>query len=151
METEKVHNLFGVNVTLQMTCMLKPTMLEPSEVKKVRRKSSTTAVVPRLTNTWNKYQTDEPEGFYDILSNDEEILKVVVTVMNGLSMITTELQKYLSYWEKYKSLWELDKDNFIRKYAKQNRPLSQYDIDIQRYKDVQDEVQGEEQNSSFPS
>ena len=67
---------------------------------------------------------------YMVGYNDEEILKVVVTVMNGLSMITTELQKYLSYWEKYKSLWELDKDNFIRKYAKQNRPLSQYDIDI---------------------
>ena len=65
-------------------------------------------------------------------------MKVVVTVMNGLSMITTDLQKYLSYWEKYKSLWELDKDNFIRKYAKQNRPLSQFDIDIQRYRDVQE-------------
>ena len=29
---------------------------------------------------------------------------------------------------------------FVRKYAKQNRPLSQYDIDIQRYRDVQEET-----------
>ena len=55
----------------------------------------------------------------------------------------------MSYWEKYKSLWELDKDNFIRKYVKQNRPLSQFDIDIQRYRDVQEEVQNEEQNSKL--
>ena len=144
--------IFGVNVTLtDDMVMLKPTMLElTSEVKEITKKIiSTTAVLPRLTSQWDKYQKEAPDGFYDILSNDEEILKVVVTVMNGLSMITTELQKYLSYWEKYKSLWELDKENFIRKYAKQNRPLSQYDIDIQRYKDLQDEVQSEEQNSKL--
>ena len=113
-----IHNLYLVSMShLQMT-WLKPTMLElTSEVKEITKKIiSTTAVVPRLTNTWNKYQTDEPEGFTIFLATMRKYWKVVVTVMNGLSTITTELQKYLSYWEKYKSLWELDKDNFIRKY-----------------------------------
>ena len=32
----------------------------------------------------------------------QDILRVVVQVMNGMSMTATELQKYLSYWEKYK-------------------------------------------------
>lgn len=30
-------------------------------------------------------------------------------VMNGMSASAAELQKYLSYWDKYKYIWENDK------------------------------------------
>jgi dynein heavy chain len=45
--------------------------------------------------------------FYNLISNDEETLKIVVHVMNGMSASATELQKYLSYWDKYKYIWEV--------------------------------------------
>lgn len=48
-------------------------------------------------------------SFYNIISNDEDILKIVVQVMNGMSASAAELQKYLSYWDKYKYIWENDK------------------------------------------
>jgi len=57
-------------------------------------------------------------SFFDTLTNEEETLKIVVAIMNGLSRSSTELQKYLFYWEKYKMLWEMDKDAFIRRYGK---------------------------------
>ena len=68
------------------------------------------------------------------------ILKILVQIMNGMSACATELQKYLTYWDKYRPLWEMDKDAFIRRYAKAQRPLSQYDIDITRYKDQQSDI-----------
>lgn len=30
-------------------------------------------------------------------------------VMNGMSASATELHKYVSYWDKYKNIWENDK------------------------------------------
>lgn len=33
--------------------------------------------------------------------------------MNGMSASAAELQKYLSYWDKYKYIWENDKVSFI--------------------------------------
>ena len=91
----------------------------------------------------------EKETFYDRISNDEDILKILVQIMNGMSASATELQKYLSQWDKYKPLWEMDKDAFIRRYAKASRPLSQYDIDITRYKDQQNDIVEEDLNMTI--
>jgi dynein heavy chain len=115
---------------------------------------STVGVVPRLRNVENeasadsnfggeapKPSNDKDQSFYNIISNDEDTLKIVVQIMNGMSSSATELQKYLSYWDKYKPLWEMDKESFIRRYAKANRPLKSYDTDVTRYKDQQALIQ----------
>ena len=88
-------------------------------------------------------------SFYDVVSNDEDILNILVAIMNGMSASATQLQQHLSYWDKYKHLWETDKDNFIRRYAKAGRPLMQFDIDITRYRDAQvDIMKGEDVNQT---
>ena len=92
---------------------------------------------------------DTRSSYYDVLSNESDILDILVAIMNGLSANSTEMNKYLSYWDKYKFLWDVDKDAFLRRYAKANRPLSQYNIDITRYKDQQTAVQGEELATSI--
>lgn len=48
---------------------------------------------------------EKHKSYYDIIADDQEILKIVVQIMNGMSSTATELQKYLLYWDKYKSLW----------------------------------------------
>jgi dynein heavy chain, axonemal len=80
-------------------------------------------------------------SFYSLISNDADTLKIVVLIMNGMSASATELQKYLSYWDKYKYVWENDKDGFIRRYAKAGRALSQFDADIARYRELQADIQ----------
>jgi len=88
-------------------------------------------------------------SFYDVVSNDEDILNILVAIMNGMSASATQLQQHLTYWDKYKHLWETDKDNFIRRYAKAGRPLMQFDIDITRYRDAQvDIMKGEDVNQT---
>ena len=83
---------------------------------------------------------DKLKSYYDLISDDNDILRIVVQVMNGMSSSATELQKYLSYWDKYKTLWEMDKDMYIRKYARANRQPNQFDTDITRYRAQQSEI-----------
>ena len=90
-----------------------------------------------------KAEDDKQKSYYEMISDDTDILRIVVQIMNGMSSTATELQKYLSYWDKYKSLWEMDKEAYIRKYAKSNRTPAQFDVDITRYKLQQAEINGE--------
>jgi len=64
--------------------------------------------------------------------------------MNGMSSASTEMQKYQSFWDKYKPLWEMDKEAIIRKYAKMKRTLQQYETEIIRYKEQQNEIEKED-------
>jgi len=103
--------------------------------------SSTTAPPPQPAPS---AQPDLIPSFYSIISNDEDTLKVVMHIMNGMSSSATELQKYLSYWDKYKFIWESDKEGYIRRYAKANRTLEQFQADTQKYKEQQADIQGED-------
>jgi len=87
-----------------------------------------------------KAEEDKLKSYYEIISDDNDILRIVVQIMNGMSSSATELQKYLSYWDKYKALWEMDKDMYIRKYSRANRPPSQFDVDVSRYRTQQGEI-----------
>ena len=109
--------IFSVNIVLHGDRVeFKPTMLAlTAEIKEISKNMiNTTETVSRVSPYWGS--NDKP-SFYDVISSNEDILKVLVTVMNGLSVVHEDLQKHLSYWDKYKSLWELDKDQFIRRYS----------------------------------
>ena len=71
------------------------------------------------------------------------MLKIAVQVMNGMSSTATELQKYLSYWDKYKPIWEMDKESYVRRYAKANRSLKNYNDDVTKYREQQADIQSE--------
>ena len=60
------------------------------------------------------------------------------------------MQTFLAYWEKkYKHMWEVDKDAYIRRYEKAQKPLSSFETDIQKYLQLQEEVQSEETTSNM--
>lgn len=86
---------------------------------------------------------DKLKSYYEIISDDSDILRLVVQIMNGMSSTATELQKYLSYWDKYKTLWEMDKEAYIKKYAKNSKSPLQFDAEITRYRSQQSEIYGE--------
>lgn len=164
--------LFGVKIVLENGRLnYKPTMIHLTHVVNVAAKEmiSTIAVVPRLHDALvavlarthlpqsdtsedtlgttadvaaNNNQRHQP-SFYSVISNDEDMLKIVVQIMNGISSTATELQKYLGYWEKYKPIWEMDKEAYVRRYAKANRSLKNYNDDVTKYKDQQVEIQQE--------
>ena len=63
-------------------------------------------------------------SFYAHISNDEDILKVLVQVMTGMREILPKLQRYLNTWDRYKHIWDVDKDAFMRRYASAHRALT---------------------------
>nr|CCA21283.1 inner dynein arm heavy chain 1beta putative [Albugo laibachii Nc14]CCA21656.1 dynein heavy chain 2 putative [Albugo laibachii Nc14] len=87
---------------------------------------------------------NEQINHYQTISKDEEIMKILTHIGNGISFSATEMQKYVGYWDKYKLLWNQDKQAFIRRYAKANRPLQQFRADIERYREQQQNIQNED-------
>lgn len=81
---------------------------------------------------------------YQTIFKDEEIMKILTHIGSGMSFSATELQKYVGYWDKYKLVWNQDKQAFIRRYAKANRPLQQFRADIERYREQQQNIQNED-------
>ena len=43
-----------------------------------------------------------------------------------------QLVQYLTTWDSYREIWELDKEAFIRRYQRLNPPVSSFDADIAR-------------------
>lgn len=78
-------------------------------------------------------------SFYEMISNDEETtLKTIVQITNGITSIVDKVQQFLNYWErKYKYLWDQDKDAYIRRYEKAQKPLSSFIADITKHLDLQ--------------
>ena len=47
---------------------------------------------------------------------------MLVQVMTGMREISPRLTKYLTTWDRYKHIWDVDKDAFMRRYAKVSYP-----------------------------
>ena len=97
---------------------------------------------------------DEPahtaDSFYEIISHDNEILKVMVQIMTGMSTIQEDVTKYLFLrWEKYNQVHTLDKDAYTRRFAKGKREMWQFDQEIQKYKDQMSLIQNEETTTTI--
>jgi len=83
-------------------------------------------------------------SFYDVISNDEDILKILVNIMHGTTNVAVDLGKIISHYDRYAPIWNTDKAAFIRRYANTKRPLASFDMDITRYKNNQQDIQSED-------
>ncbi|KAI9101992.1 dynein heavy chain and region D6 of dynein motor-domain-containing protein [Phlyctochytrium arcticum] len=142
----EVQPLFKVNVVLESQRVdFSPTLttLEETVNKVAREMISTIEVVPRLKDLLGD-GTSSQGRFYDIIANEDEILKIFVSIQNGMSGNAAKCQQYLRTWDSYREIWEINKDAFIRRYAKLKPALSKFDGDINRYNEVANNTQKEE-------
>lgn len=57
---------------------------------------------------------------------------------------------FLNYWEKkYKHMWEIDKEGYIRRYEKAQKALASFEADVQRYINLEEEVLGEDSTTNM--
>jgi dynein heavy chain len=111
MESQKTdpQTLFKVNVVLENNRVeCQPTMINLTKVVNIVSKEliTTIKVVPRMREVvLQGANGTSSDSFYDVISNDDDTLKILVQIMNGMTASATELQKYLSYWDKYKPIW----------------------------------------------
>ncbi|KAG7240073.1 hypothetical protein INR49_027927 [Caranx melampygus] len=75
---------------------------------------------------------------------DEKIRKIQAAVAMGMTANASQLQAYLKTWDKYRDIWEINKDSFIQRYQRLNPPVTSFDADIHRYTEKANSVQQEE-------
>ena len=80
----------------------------------------------------------------DKIANEDDVLKIFVNIQAGISGNVVKCQAYLRTWDSYREIWEINKDAFIRRYAKLKPSLSTFDADINRYNEVANNTQKEE-------
>jgi dynein heavy chain, axonemal len=78
------------------------------------------------------------------VASEEDILKIFQNIQTGMLNNATKCQTYLRNWDSYREIWEINKDAFIRRYAKLKPPLSTFDADVNRYNEVSNNTQKEE-------
>lgn len=50
-----------------------------------------------------------------------------------MSAIINQINVYRKSWDKYKGIWETDKDAFVQRYGRLNVPVSSFDADLNRF------------------
>ena len=131
---------------------------------------STVGEMPRLSEALAEGDAALKEGresFYEKISKDDDVLKVLVHVMTGMrdpewSSTSPRMRELLppvhlhhlphlhtSTWDRYKHIWDVDKDAFMRRYAKANRALTAFETDIARYRELRQDIQSEEGYSNI--
>ncbi|KAJ1537343.1 Dynein heavy chain 2, axonemal, partial [Nowakowskiella sp. JEL0078] len=146
----EIHPIFKLNVVLESQRVdFSPTLtkLEETVNKIAREMISTIEVVSRLAEM--EMLTCENSNInnskmYDIIASEEDVLKIFVSIQNGMSNNAAKCQAYLRNWDSYREIWEINKDAFIRRYAKLKPALSTFEADINRYSEVANNIQKEE-------
>ncbi|KAJ0006370.1 hypothetical protein NQD34_013643, partial [Periophthalmus magnuspinnatus] len=95
--------------------------------------------LPDLLNLKSSQQTP----IHVKLEQDEEIKKIQAVIATGMSSNASHLQAYLQTWDKYREIWEINKDLYIQDYNRYSPP-STFDKDINGYKEKAGIVQQEE-------
>ncbi|XP_070711337.1 dynein axonemal heavy chain 2 [Pempheris klunzingeri] len=110
-------------------------------------------IMPQLINTISEFKrlpellSDKPSQGNPIhinIEQDEEIRKIQVAIATGMSANASHLQAYLKTWDKYRNIWEINKDSFIQRYQRLNPSVTSFDADIHRYTEKANSVQQEE-------
>lgn len=150
----EVHPVFKINVVLEMQKVdFSPNLqkLEETVNDIARAMIGTIAVVPRLAEVLAPESTKKSNNMVDIIAKEEDVLKIFLNIQSGMSANANNCHGYLRTWDAYKEIWEINKDAFIRRYAKLKPALSTFDADISRYTEVANNTQKEEtfNNVSF--
>ncbi|TGZ66460.1 hypothetical protein CRM22_005313 [Opisthorchis felineus] len=101
------------------------------------------SAVPRLPDLLTRMKSSKVP-ICDAIANDEEINKIQASIKRGMQEISSAVQEPLSYWDQFREIWELPKDDFIQRYRQLNPHVSSIDADIARYTEVTNKVQDAE-------
>ncbi|PFH37249.1 dynein, axonemal, heavy chain 2 family protein [Besnoitia besnoiti] len=86
-----------------------------------------------------------PSTFYEMVSKDDDCVRIVIQIMKGLANCASKLQERLKWWRNnYQPIVSQNREEIIRKYARTERPLPVICTNIQRYKELQADIQQEE-------
>ena len=72
------------------------------------------------------------QPIFAVIASDEETKKIQTVINQGMATNAQNLQNYLSTWDNYREIWEINKDMFIKRYQNLNPQVASFDADIAR-------------------
>jgi len=109
----------------------RPTVIEVTHAINtvVKEMISSLKVIPSLTDHdffMKKLDENGAENassksvtFHDSISNDEDVLQLVLKIMNETIRSATEVRNKLLFWDQFKNLWTLTKNRLSENMPKQ--------------------------------
>ncbi|XP_022235820.1 dynein heavy chain 2, axonemal-like [Limulus polyphemus] len=91
--------------------------------------------------------TEKPsqkESVYEVVGKDSDVIKLRNSIKHGLKENAEEMMQYLRSWDKFRHMWEIDKDLFIERYQQLKLSVTSFDSDIARYTEFSNNIQMEE-------
>ncbi|XP_035806180.2 dynein axonemal heavy chain 2 [Amphiprion ocellaris] len=143
--------LFKVLVALRQTSPQSNTKVEFSP--SLGKLAEIVNILPQLIRMVSEFKRlpellsgKESQGnpIHVVIEQDEEIKKIQAAVAAEMTTNASNLQTYLKTWDKYRNIWETNKDSFIRRYQSLNPPVSSFDADIHGYAENANSIQQEE-------
>nr|XP_020476144.1 LOW QUALITY PROTEIN: dynein heavy chain 2, axonemal [Monopterus albus] len=110
-------------------------------------------ILPQLINTISEFKRlselltgtqSQRNPIHISIGQDEEIRKIQAAVATEMAVNANHLQTSLETWDKYRGIWETNKDTFLKRYQRLNPPVTAFDADIHRYTEKAHSVQQEE-------
>ena len=135
--------LFRVRVILENDVVdFSPTLRQLAEVITGINDSLVKSVAPvkRLPELLTRKKPSRPP-ICEVIAKDPEVQKTQNHIVKGLQSNSTAMRNYLTTWDWFKEIWQVNKDAFIRRYAGQNPSVSSFDADIARYTEMANNVQ----------
>lgn len=136
------HAIFTIEVMLKngnIEC--RPSMIEVTNSINVVAKEliGVTKFMSRLStsNLENDHIQSKFQGstFFDEISSNRNILDSIVEIMQGTATCVSSVGMNILLWEKYRSLWDMDKESFVRRYSKTKD--KSFDSEIGHYQNVE--------------
>ncbi|XP_061620043.1 LOW QUALITY PROTEIN: dynein axonemal heavy chain 2 [Phyllopteryx taeniolatus] len=115
-------------------------------------------ILPQLISTISKFkrlpellsgEQSHENPIHVNIERDEEIKRIQAAVGAGMAATAGRLKEYLTTWDKYRDIWETNKDSYIQRYQKLNQPVASFDADIHRYTEIETSIQQEEMVTNF--
>jgi dynein heavy chain len=141
-EMHPIFNLFVVLESQKVEFNPSLNVLEDHVNKIARDMISTISVVPRISDMFST--SKQSSSFYEEIIRENEVLRIFVNIQHVMSDNTVKCQNYVRTWDTYREIWEINKDAFIRRYAKLQPTIATFDSDINRYHEVANNALKEE-------
>ncbi|KAM7541340.1 hypothetical protein Aperf_G00000036599 [Anoplocephala perfoliata] len=98
------------------------------------------ASVPRLTEVLTKNKPTDMKSISTTVREDEEIVKIQESIKRGAMDIEKPVQEPLSYWDKFREIWEKSKAEVINHYRSIKMSAASISNDISSYAEVTNKV-----------
>jgi len=94
-----------------------------------------------LSTLSKNQESSQGNMFYDAIASDEIVLNSIVTIMNKMRDCTFSISEKICHYDKYRSLWSMDLQSYLRRYSKSSQPS--YDQDIRKFLTQQNSLEAE--------